>query len=102
MTGVARTRVGSAGSEAGAPNGRRRLRNLLLAVIALLFTLSVPWYRDTGDAVEIVFGLPDWVAVALGCYIAVAFCNALAWLLAEVSDDREHPPEPPASGEQAS
>lgn len=83
--------------------GRRRLRSALLGLIALLFVLSVPWYRETGARVGIVFGLPDWVAVALGCYIAVAFCNALAWLLAEVPEDDplELPPDPPPSGEGA-
>jgi hypothetical protein len=39
-----------------------------------------------------LFGLPDWVAVALGCYLAAAFCNALAWLLTDVPDDL--PPGP--------
>ena len=36
---------------------------------------------------EIVFGLPDWVAVALGCYAASAVLNAIAWWFTEVSDE---------------
>jgi hypothetical protein len=74
------------------PRGRRRLRGALFALIALLYVLSVPWYRQTGAEVGMLFGLPDWVAVALGCYLAAAFCNALAWLLADVPDDL--PPGP--------
>jgi hypothetical protein len=31
-------------------------------------------------------GLPDWVAVALLCYAAVAVLNSLAWLLTDVPD----------------
>ena len=74
------------------PRGRRRLRGALFALIALLYVLSVPWYRQTGSEVGMLFGLPDWVAVALGCYLAAACCNALAWLLTDVPDDL-----PPAS-----
>jgi hypothetical protein len=74
------------------PRGRRRLRGALFALIALLYVLSVPWYRQTGAEVDVLFGLPDWVAVALGCYLAAALCNALAWLLTDVPDDL--PPGP--------
>ena len=72
---------------------RRRLRSTLLALIALLYVLSVPWYRPTGSRVELVLGLPDWVAVALGCYVAVAFVNAIAWLLTDVPDPQAAGPE---------
>jgi hypothetical protein len=37
----------------------------------------------------LVFGLPDWVAVALGCYLAVAILNALAWLLTDIPERAE-------------
>lgn len=67
----------------------RRARRLLLAAIGLLYVLSVPWYRETGSGYEIVFGLPDWVAVALGCYIGVAVLNAFAWQLTEIDDPDE-------------
>jgi len=85
-TEVAHARTGSE-LEGGSSSRRRRLRQLLLGLIALLFVFSIPWYRSTGDEVAIVLGLPDWVVVALGCYVAVAICNALAWLLAEVPED---------------
>lgn len=65
---------------------RARIRRGLLAAILLLYAVSIPWYRESGEVPEIVFGLPDWVAVALGCYAAVAVLNALAWLLTEVAD----------------
>ena len=69
--------------------GRRRLRRGLLAAIALLYALSIPWYRTPGDAPAIWLGLPDWTAVAVACYAAVAVLNALAWLLTDIED-----PEP--------
>ncbi len=65
----------------------------LLAVIALLYAISIPWYRETGAEPEMWFGLPDWVAVALGCYLAVAVLNAIAWLRTDV-------PEPPSAADE--
>lgn len=77
----------------GAPEGagaaartRRRVRGALLALIAVLYVASVPWYRGDGGELRLLFGLPDWVAVALGCYLAVAVLNCGAWLLTDVSD----------------
>jgi uncharacterized membrane protein YcjF (UPF0283 family) len=66
--------------------GRSRLRRVLLAAIAVLYLVSVPWYRDADAPLQIVFGLPDWVAVALACYVAVAVLNAIAWRLTEIPD----------------
>ena len=75
----------------------RRLRRVLIAIIALLFLLSIPWYREAGEAPAIWLGLPDWVAVALGCYLAAALLNAVAWLLTEVPD-RDPGPDPTGGG----
>ena len=75
------------GSTSGQASLRRKARRIVMAVIALLYVISVPWYRATGDPVEVVAGLPDWVALALACYVAVAALNALAWWLTEVPDD---------------
>ena len=72
---------------------RRALRRALLAAIALLFVVSIPWYRDAGAPVRIWLGLPDWVAVALGAYALAAALNAAAWLMTEVED-------PPAPGSE--
>jgi len=71
----------------------RAMRRLLLLAIAILYLVSIPWYRPTAAEPEIVLGLPDWVAVALGCYVAIALLNSLAWLLTEVPDrsDEERP-----------
>lgn len=69
--------------------GRTRFRRILFACIGILYVLSVPWYRDSDAPVEIVFGLPDWVAVAVGCYIAVACLNSVAWLLREADEVEE-------------
>ena len=57
----------------------------------MLYALSIPWYRSAGAPPEMVLGLPDWVAVALGCYVGVAVLNACAWLLTDVRDTP--PPE---------
>ena len=65
---------------------RARLRLVLLAAVATLFVLSVPWYRDAGAEVAIWGGLPDWVAVALGCYALAAVLNAAAWWLTELDE----------------
>ena len=54
--------------------------------IGVLYLASVPWYRDSDAAPRLLFGLPDWVAVALACYVGVAVLNSAAWLLADMSD----------------
>lgn len=81
------------GSGAGSSKDRRalraRLRRWLLAGIGGLYALSVPWYRTAADSSSIVLGLPDWVAVAVGCYVAIAALNAVAWTLTDVPDDLE-------------
>ena len=64
----------------------RTLRRLCLAVIALLYVASVPWYRTSGEAPAIWLGLPDWVAVSVLCYVGVAIVNSLAWLNTDVAD----------------
>jgi len=74
----------------------RRFRIVLLAIILLLYLISIPWYREAGEAPAIWLGLPDWVAVALGCYFAAAALNAVAWLLTDVSDG--DPPSDPREG----
>ena len=66
---------------------RRRTHRVLLALIGVLYLISVPWYRDTDAPLKLVFGMPDWVAVALGCYVAVAVLNACAWLFVDFPDD---------------
>ncbi len=80
-------RAGEPGAEVGASvRRRRRARRVLIAAILVLYALSIPWYRATGEPVALILGLPDWVAVAIGCYVGVAFLNAAAWLLADVPD----------------
>ena len=68
------------------PKARSRVRLTLFALIAVLYVFSVPWYRTSGDPLHLLFGLPDWVFVALCCYVAVAILNSIAWLLTDVSD----------------
>ena len=57
--------------------------------IGLLYVLSIPWYRDPAGVPGIWLGMPDWAAVAVLCYIAIACCNAFAWLLTDVPDHEE-------------
>lgn len=70
-------------------SGRRRIHVACMIIIALLYVISVPWYRDVDQPLQIWFGLPDWVAVALLCYVGVAIVNGVAWSVAEVSDESD-------------
>ena len=65
---------------------RRALRITCLVLIAIFYILSIPWYREPDQPLRIWMGLPDWVAVALLCYVGVAILNAIAWTLLDVSD----------------
>jgi len=76
-------------SPVGNPSGRARLRRVLLGLIAFLYVMSVPWYRATDAPLKLQFGLPDWVAVAIACYVAVAVLNAFAWRLTEIPDEQD-------------
>lgn len=75
-------------SVAGEASRRRRskLRRWILAAVGVLYVLSVPWYRPETE-LRLIFGLPDWVAVAFGCYFLVACLNSWAWLWTEVDDE---------------
>ena len=73
--------------KAGGRQRRGRLRLWLLGAIGILFIFSVPWYRSESDELRLIFGLPDWVAVALGCYVLAACLNSVAWLWTHIDDD---------------
>jgi hypothetical protein len=98
--------VKSPDSESRRPRSRPRVRLLLLSAIALLYVFSVPWYRAPDAPLRIWLGLPDWVAVALLCYVAAAVLNALAWWLTDIRDDAmapsgtKPPPAAPADEER--
>jgi hypothetical protein len=70
-------------------SGNSRGRFVCLSIIALLYIASIPWYRDSDAPLRLWFGLPDWVAVALLCYVGVAILNALAWHWTDISDVSE-------------
>ena len=85
-----------AGSAPGrASRGRRRLRVLLLVAIAVLYGLSIPWYRSAEGSLRLWLGFPDWVATALLCYVGIAFANYVAWQLTEFADPPVNPPVDP-------
>lgn len=65
---------------------RGRRRRLLLWLIAALYLFSVPWYRQDQQGLQLLFGLPDWVTVAVLCYVGAAILNAWAWRLTDVDD----------------
>ena len=69
------------------PQWARRLRRALLWGIALLYLISIPWYRGDAPSRQL-FGLPEWVTVALLCYALAAVFNAVAWLLTEIPDSK--------------
>jgi len=70
------------------------LRRGCLMGIALLYVASVPWYREAGAAPALLFGLPDWVAISVGCYVAVAILNSVAWLNTDVPDHLDEASSP--------
>jgi hypothetical protein len=70
---------------------RRILHFACMILIAALYIISVPWYREDEAPLLLWFGLPDWVAVALACYVGVALVNAVAWSIADVPDAVEDP-----------
>lgn len=63
------------------------MRAALLAAIVVCFVISIPWYRTPGVMPATWLGLPDWVAVALVCYVVATLLNAAAWLLTDMDDD---------------
>ena len=73
--------------EAGVVRRRRRLRLFLLGLVFLLFVFSVPWYRGDSEGLHLILGLPNWVAVALGCYGLAALLNSVAWLWTDIDDE---------------
>lgn len=82
---------------------RSRIRWILLAIIAVLYVVSVPWYRSADAPTRIVLGLPDWVTVAVLCYVAVAVLNSIAWWLTEIDDRAPAPssmPRGPGAGSE--
>jgi hypothetical protein len=85
----AATGAGSPSARPSAPRWRARLRRALLLAVGLLYLLSVPWYRAADPRPGLLFGLPDWVAVAIGCYALAALGNAAAWLLADLPEREE-------------
>jgi hypothetical protein len=79
------------------PHARRRTVHIVcMTLIALLYVLSVPWYRDDDAPLRLWLGLPDWVAVALVCYVGVAIVNAVAWAISDVSDVLDDSDDPRA------
>jgi len=79
-------------------SNRRRLHRVCLAVIVLLYILSVPWYRESNEPLTIWLGMPDWVTVAVLCYVGVAIVNAAAWGLTDIPDIPDIPDESGHSG----
>ena len=55
-------------------------------LIVLLYVVSIPWYREPGTVPAVVLGLPDWVVVALACYLGIALLTARAWLGRDIED----------------
>ncbi|HIG02358.1 MAG TPA: hypothetical protein EYQ66_13805 [Myxococcales bacterium] len=73
----------------GKPGRTRRvgLRPVLLALIAVLYAISIPWYRGDDQELRLLLGLPDWVAVAILCYALVAVLNSVVWMRTPIDDD---------------
>jgi hypothetical protein len=78
---------------------RRAVHFVCMVLIVLLYIVSVPWYREADAPLRIWLGLPDWVAVALLCYVGVAIANAVAWVVTEVPDTFDYSEESEESEE---
>ena len=76
---------GEGGAPPDPPRWARWLRRALLCGVGLLFAISIPWYRGDAPPAKL-FGLPDWVAVAILCYAAAAILNSAAWLLTDIPE----------------
>ena len=57
-----------------------RSRPWIWAVYGVLFAASVPWYLPAGSPPRLWLGLPHWVVISLGAYLAVAVFTA--WVVA--------------------
>lgn len=81
------------------PRQRRAVHFVCMVLIVLLYVLSVPWYREADAPLRIWLGLPDWVAVALLCYVGVAIVNGVAWIVTDVPDTFDYSEESQESKE---
>ena len=72
----------------------RRERRLGLALLALLYVVSIPWYRESEAPAPLWLGLPDWVTLALLCYAAAALLNFWLWRRTGL-DEGDEPGEKP-------
>lgn len=52
-----------------------------LPTILVLLTMSIPWYRKSGEIGEIAAGLPVWVWVALICSALISLVTAIMSIL---------------------
>tara|TARA_B100000029_G_C16916558_1_gene719768 strand:+ start:151 stop:366 length:216 start_codon:yes stop_codon:yes gene_type:complete len=63
------------------------IRRGALIGIGLLFIMAIPWFWDPNEKPEIIFGLPDWAAWSLLCFIGVAVLNAISWTFTDLDGD---------------
>ena len=49
--------------------------------------IDIDLEADVDNASSFKGDVPDWVAVALGCYVLAACLNSLAWLSTDIDDD---------------
>ena len=66
-----------------------RIRPLLLSLLPILILISVPWYRDTNSEprFSLQAGIPDWVTVAIVCYLLHAIISACIWVFFPPADN---------------
>ncbi len=54
--------------------------------IAVLLVIAFPWYREADRPPVFWWGLPDWLVVAVCCFVGIAILNAYAWWRADWDD----------------
>ncbi len=65
------------------------IKNSFIFLMLILLIMSVPWYRSDEQMSNTLFGFPEWVMVAIACYLAVTLINIGIWLSnASISDKK--------------
>jgi len=60
-----------------------------LPLLLVCITISIPWYRTSGESGAIIAGLPTWVWTSLACAAGISILTAIGTLLFWKDSDDE-------------
>jgi hypothetical protein len=60
-----------------------------LPLLLVCITISIPWYRASGESGAIIAGLPTWVWTSLACAAGISILTAIGTLLFWKDSDDE-------------